>query len=239
MSNPYLSIIIPAYNEEKRLSSSLDKISEYLNTKDIEYEVIVVDDGSADNTAGIAGENILSRCGKLAVISNGANRGKGFSVKQGILASKGQYVLFTDADLSTPITEFDKLLAVMEDKACDIVMASRSIRGADLKVRQPWYRETMGRVFNLFVKTFLFADHNDTQCGFKLFKGDVARGIAAQMKIEGFCFDVEMLYLAKLSGCKVGEVGVRWENSIESKVTVVNSSLNMFTDLFRIKKWHK
>ncbi len=237
MPNIHLSIIIPAYNEEKRLSSSLDKISRYFNTKDLEYEVIVVDDGSTDRTVDIARESGLARSGKLSVISNGENRGKGFSVKSGILASLGEYVLFTDADLSTPITEFDKLWSML-DQGYDVVMASRSIEGSVLKVRQPWYRQTMGRVFNLFVKTFLFADHNDTQCGFKLFKGNAAREIAKKMEVNGFCFDVEMIYLAQKAGYRVKETGVLWENSIESKVTVLNSSFSMFADLLRIKRWH-
>jgi dolichyl-phosphate beta-glucosyltransferase len=233
----YLSVVIPAYNEEKRLTVSLDKIKEYLDAGGMEYEVIVVDDGSTDGTAAVARESDIARSGKLSVISNVRNRGKGFSVRTGILASRGEYVLFTDADLSTPITEFEKLRVLM-DEGYDVVMASRSTQGSVLKVRQPWYRQTMGRVFNLFVKAFLLADHNDTQCGFKLFKGSVAREIAEKMKVDGFCFDVEMLYLAQKAGYRVKETGVVWENSIESKVTVLNSSFSMFTDLLRIKRWH-
>jgi dolichyl-phosphate beta-glucosyltransferase len=238
MNNVNLSIIIPAYNEEKRLSLSLDKINRYFNTNDLEYEVIVVDDGSTDRTVNFAHESDLARCGKLSIISNGRNRGKGFSVKAGILASRGEYVLFTDADLSTSITEFDKLWSLINE-GYDVVMASRSIEGSVLKVRQPWYRQTMGRVFNLFVKALLFADHNDTQCGFKLFRGGPAREIAEKMKVNGFCFDVEMIYLAKKAGYRIKETGVVWENSIESKVDVVRGSASMFTDLLKIKKWHK
>jgi dolichyl-phosphate beta-glucosyltransferase len=232
-----LSVVVPAYNEERRLSSALDRIAGHLNHWDIEYEVIVVDDGSSDGTVDVARKSGLARAGRLNIISNGKNRGKGFSVRTGIRASRGKYVLFTDADLSTPISEFDKLFSFM-DQGYDIVMASRGIKGSVLKVRQPWYRQTMGRIFNLFVKLMLFRDHNDTQCGFKLLRGEVAREISGEMKIDGFCFDVEMIYLARKKGYKIKEIGVIWENSIESRVTIMNSSLSMFMDLFRIKKWH-
>jgi dolichyl-phosphate beta-glucosyltransferase len=237
MNNIYLSIIIPAYNEEKRISASLDKIYAYFEPRGKQYEVILVDDGSTDKTVNISQNSSLAASGKLKIISNEKNRGKGFSVKNGILASHGEYVLFTDADLSTPISELEKLMKEILE-GYDIVIASRSVATSNLAVSQPWYRQTMGRIFNLFVKALLFADYNDTQCGFKLFKGDIAREIAEKMKIEGFCFDVEMLYLAKKTGLRINETGVTWENSAESKVTVLNSSLSMFTDLLRIKKWH-
>ena len=154
------------------------------------------------------------------------------------MASLGEYVLFTDADLSTPISEIEKLMRDIPE-GNDIAMASRSVDTSNLAVRQPWYRQTMGRVFNLFIKVMLFSEYNDTQCGFKLFKGDVAREIAGEMQIDGFCFDVEMIYLAKMKGYRIRETGVTWENSTESKVTILNSSLNMFVDLFRIKKCHR
>jgi dolichyl-phosphate beta-glucosyltransferase len=237
MNNIYLSIIIPAYNEEKRISASLDKIYAYLEPCGKQYEVILVDDGSTDKTVNISQMSTLAASGKLKIISNEKNRGKGFSVKKGILASRGEYVLFTDADLSTPISELEKLLKDIFE-GYDIVMASRSVATSDLAVAQPWYRQTMGRVFNLFIKALLLKGYNDTQCGFKLFNGDTAREIAGKMKIDGFCFDAEMLYLAEKSGYKIKETGVTWENSIESKVTILNSSFSMFTDLLRIKKWH-
>jgi dolichyl-phosphate beta-glucosyltransferase len=237
MQNCHLSIIIPAYNEEKRISASLDKIYAYFEPRGKQYEVILVDDGSTDKTVNISQTSTLAASGKLKIISNERNRGKGFSVRRGILSSRGEFVLFTDADLSTPITEIEKLMKKI-DGVADIAIASRSVKDSNLVISQPWYRQTMGRVFNLFVKALLFADYNDTQCGFKLFKGDIAREIAEKMKIEGFCFDVEMLYLAKKTGLRINETGVTWENSIESKVTILNSSFSMFTDLLRIKKWH-
>lgn len=233
----YLSVIIPAYNEENRISESLDKIYGYFEPSGKKYEVILVDDGSADGTVNISQRSALAACGKLKIISNDRNRGKGFSVKRGILASTAEYVLFTDADLSTPITEFKNLSKAMSE-GNDIVIASRSVGTSRLVMAQPWYRQTMGRVFNFFVKGLLLPDYNDTQCGFKLFKGDIAREIAKDMKIDGFCFDVEMLYMAKKKGCRIEETGVAWENSVESKVTILNSSISMFFDLLRIKRWH-
>ena len=236
-NNIDLSIIIPAYNEEDRISLSLDTIYEYFDEKSVKYEVILVDDGSRDETVRVSQKSDLARSGKLRVISNERNRGKGFSVKTGILSSIGEYVLFTDADLSTPISEFEKLYLEV-GRGYDVVMASRSIEGSVLTVSQPWYRQTMGRIFNLFVKILFFKKYNDTQCGFKLFSGDVARAIAGKMTIDGFCFDVEMLYLAQKMGCRIKEIGVIWKNSPESKVTILNSSFSMFIDLFRIKKCH-
>ncbi|MFH0732490.1 MAG: dolichyl-phosphate beta-glucosyltransferase [Candidatus Omnitrophota bacterium] len=234
----YLSIVIPAYNEEKRIKATLSNIYDFLRAKGFDYEVIVVDDGSADKTVVEAQGSSLFTEGNLCVIKNWINVGKGFSVKRGILATKGEYVLFTDADLSTPIEELDKLLGVMSE-GYDIVIGSRSAIDSDVRIHQPWYRERMGKVFNAFVKLFLLEEFNDTQCGFKLFKGDAARRLALLLKIDSFCFDVELLYLAKLKGYKVKEAGVVWNNSPQSKVRAVASSVSMFIDLIKIKKLHR
>lgn len=234
----YLSIIIPAYNEERRIGATLSKIYSFLKAKGCDYEVIVVDDGSSDNTASIAAQSELAKEGKLILLKNAKNAGKGFSVRRGILSSRGDFVLFSDADLSTPITEADKLLQYIAE-GFDIVIGSRSIADSDVRVHQPWLRERMGKIFNFFVKTFLVRNFNDTQCGFKLFKGDIARQIADLLKIDGFCFDVEMLYIARQKGYKAKEAGVIWEDSRQSKVRVLGSSLSMFCDLFRIRALHR
>jgi len=233
----HLSVVIPAYNEEKRIEDTLSRMYDYLRAKDFDYEVIVVDDGSSDDTVPRARESGLSREGKLKVVSNGENRGKGYSVKSGMAASSGDHVLICDADMSTPIEELDRLSAIAAS-GYDIVIGSRAVEGADVRVRQPWYRERMGKVFNFFVKLLLMSDFRDTQCGFKLFRGDAARDIAEDLKIEGFCFDVEMLYLAGKKGYKIREEGVVWDNSPQSKVRIMGSSLNMFLDLVRIKRLH-
>lgn len=233
----HFSIIIPAYNEEERLKESLDKIHSYLNAKFFKYEVIVVNDGSTDNTKQSALSSSLYQTGKLKLLTNSQNKGKGFSVKKGILESKGNFVLFSDADLSTPIEEVEKLFKYV-NSGYDIAIGSRSIKGADIRVHQPVYRELMGRFFNLIVKTVALKGIVDTQCGFKLFKSEVAKEIASRMQINGFSFDVEMLYLGKKIGYSVKEVPIVWINSPASRVEVFKDSLKMFSDVLSIKRLH-
>ena len=258
----FLSVVIPAYNEQNRLNSSLDKIYNYFssdlllqnsglsgskmgppdirirfNNKLVDYEVIVVNDASMDKTEEIALTNILNKKGRLKLINNPKNMGKGYSVKKGIFVSQGEYILFSDADLSTPIEEVEKLFSFVNE-GYDIVIGSRSIKGAQIKVRQPFYREYMGKIFNFFVQAFVFKGIIDTQCGFKLFKAAAAKNIAKKSKIDGFSFDVEMLYLAHKQGYKIKEVPVAWINSPASKVNPVIDSYKMLIELLSIKKIH-
>jgi len=233
----YLSVIIPAYNEEKRITSTLGQMHKFLVGKDYDYEVIVVDDGSTDGTLGEIEKSELVQAGKARAVSYDQNRGKGYAVKTGILESKGEYILVCDADMSTPIEELGRFFKLISG-GNDVVIGSRSLSDSDVRIHQPWYREKMGKTFNLFIKMILMGGFQDTQCGFKLFKRDVARVIAQKLKIDGFCFDVEMLYLAKKFGYRVKEIGVIWNNSPDSKVKVVDSSVGMFLDLFKIKRIH-
>ncbi|MCK4852424.1 MAG: glycosyltransferase family 2 protein [Candidatus Omnitrophica bacterium] len=233
----YLSIVIPAYNEEKSIEGALDGIFRFMGTKDYDYETILVDDGSGDSTAFRAEQSDLAKAGLLRLIKNETNRGKGYSVRKGILSSRGEYVLFTDADMSTPIEEIDKLFGAL-DKGHDIAIGSRGVKGSNVRPRQPWYRQSMGKMFNLLVKLLVIKGVNDTQCGFKLFKGAIAREIAPLLRIEGFCFDVEMLYLAGKKGCRIKETGIVWGHSSGSKVRLVGSSSRMFSDLMKIKTMH-
>ena len=232
----FLSIVIPAYNEEKRLGTTLQKIHAYLNQKDYDYEVIVVDDGSADKTKDVALDSPLSQAGRLKFLQNDGNQGKGFSVKRGILAASGDHILFSDADLSTPIGEVERFLSFINN-GFDIIIGSRG-KGADIRVRQPFYREYMGRFYNKLVQLFAIKGFMDTQCGFKLFKKDIAKEIAPLLKIKGFSFDVEMLYLAAKKGYKIKEVPVTWINSPASRVHPVIDSCRMFVELLSIKRMH-
>jgi dolichyl-phosphate beta-glucosyltransferase len=234
----YLSVVIPAYNEEQRLKLSLDKMHAYLNSKAFQYEVIVVDDGSTDDTRQSALESSLCLAGKLKLLKNGQNKGKGYSVKRGIIECKGDFILFSDADLSTPIQELEKLSQHI-DSGYDIAIGSRSIKGADVRVHQPIYRELMGRFFNLIVQATALKGIIDTQCGFKLFKGNIAKEIAGQMLIDGFSFDVEMLYIARQKGYTIKEVPVVWINSPVSRVSPFKDSLKMLQDVVSIKKIHR
>jgi len=228
-----LSIVLPAYNEENRIGPTLDKIEEYLSNKEYSYEILVVDDGSTDETAAL----IRKRADKnphLHLISNPGNQGKGYAVRNGVLHTRGKLVLFSDSDLSTPIGELDKLLYRLYT-GVDVAIGSRHLEGSDIQVPQPWQRVWMGRIFNALVRILFGTSIQDTQCGFKLFRGDVARALFSFATINRFGFDVEIIFLAKKMGYKVEEVPIIWINDEETKVSAIKDSLNMFMDLLRIR----
>jgi len=233
MKDCFLSLIIPAYNEEKRLLPTLERVCAYLSTKDFPYEIVVVDDGSTDNTLQIT-KSIANNNNHINILSNERNSGKGYSVRRGMLSARGEYVFFTDADLSTPIEEIEKCLPYLVN-GYDVVIGSRSMPGADIIVHQPWYREKMGKIFNFMVNVVLLRGIVDTQCGFKGFKRDVAKKVFSRCRIDGFSFDVEALYLSRKFDYKIKELPIRWENSTLSKVSPVKHSIQMFKDLLGIK----
>ena len=196
------------------------------------FEIVVVDDGSTDETAGIV-KRLSSEEPRLRLVANEANMGKGYSVRRGILESKGDVVLFSDADLSTPIDEYDRLLEYLD--SYDLVIASRSLPDSNVVLHQPAYREMMGRMFNLMVQVLVLRGIIDTQCGFKLMRAEVGRDIAAYQRIDRFSFDVEMILVARRLGYRDIDVPVKWINSRGSRVHAVKDSFNMLLDLFRIK----
>jgi len=228
-----VSIVIPAYNEEERIVPTLNKIYNYFDNNDFSYEIIIVDDGSSDNTIQKVKDS-TSADRPVVILANGQNKGKGYSVKSGMLAARGEFVFFTDADLSTPIEEIEKCIPYFKE-GYDVVIGSRGLPDSDIRVHQPWYREKMGKIFNLFVKTILMDGIMDTQCGFKGFKKDAVNIVFNRSIITGFSFDVEILYISKKHNLKIKEIPIRWENSILSKVSPVKHSIQMFTDLVGIR----
>ena len=229
----FLSVVIPAHNEEKRMLVTLEKISAFLKAKGYSHEIIVVDDGSTDNTVNVVEAFSKKNNEPIQILKSSFNYGKGHAVRKGVLASSGDYILFSDADLSTPIEEIEKFLPLFQE-GYDVVIGSRALRDSQLLIRKPWYRENMGRIFNLFVRMFVMKGIKDTQCGFKVFKNEVAKKIFEKLNIEHFAFDVEALFIARRLGYKIRDVPVVWIDSLYSRVHIIRDSLRMINDLFRI-----
>jgi len=232
-----LSIIVPAFNEGARLATSLRNIIGYLDQYPAESELIVVDDGSTDNTADTAQQEFAaSKKVHTSVISYKSNLGKGRAVRLGLLASRGDISLFTDADLSTPITETPKLVDPILQNECDVAFGSRALDRNLIGVHQPWRREQGGRVFNLAVRVATGLPFWDTQCGFKAFRMKVCRPIIEGATIDRFGFDVELLYVAFRAGLRLKEIPVRWNHAEGSKVSVASDSVKMLSEVGRIRQ---
>jgi dolichyl-phosphate beta-glucosyltransferase len=229
---PELSIIIPSYNEELRLPATLSSIAAYIRSSKRRIEVIVVDDGSRDKTVAVA-EQFRNEIPSLRVVSNGENRGKGYSVRHGMQEARGEIVLFTDADLSAPIEEVEKLLPAM--KTNDVAIGSRAMDRSQITVHESPFREFAGIVFNKIVRLILWLPFVDTQCGFKAFRREPCKIIFEQQTIERFGFDPELLYLARHHGLRAVEISVRWGHSPATKVSMMRDSLMMFVDVFVIR----
>ena len=230
-SAPELSIVIPSFNEERRLPPTLESIAKHILERRPNTEVIVVDDGSSDQTAAVA-ESCRNRIPRLRVVSNGRNRGKGFSVRHGSLEACGEVVLFTDADLSSPIEEAEKLLAAL--KSHDVAIGSRAVDRSLIEVHESRFREFAGIVFNRIVRLMLGLPFVDTQCGFKAFRRERCRIIFEQQTIDRFGLDPELLYLARHHKLSIVEVPVRWAHSPATKVNMMRDSVQMFLDVFVI-----
>jgi glycosyltransferase involved in cell wall biosynthesis len=233
-----LSIVIPAYNEEGRIGRSLDEILAFLSSADYVAEVIVIDDGSNDQTSRRVEDRVksFSAAGhQLRVLKNDPNRGKGYSVKRGLTESRGEIVLFTDADLSSPITEAPKLIAPIAERRAEVAFGSRALNRKLIGKRQPVLRDFGGRIFNLLMKAITGLKFKDTQCGFKAFKREQALPVFNLQSIDRFGFDPEILYIAKKQGLRLLEVPVVWNDSEGSKISFFSDSLKMFADLVRIR----
>lgn len=236
----YLSIVVPAYNEEKRLPLSLQKIETYLKSRDFSYEMIVVDDGSRDATREVISQFAATRPWVRLLhydtpSGHPLNRGKGYAVRQGVLHSSGRDLLFTDADLSSPIGEMEKLLPPISRGDFDVAFASRALPTSILKIHQPWYREWMGRTFNLFVQSIIGTTIRDTQCGFKAFRGEAAKDIFRRAQIDGFGFDTEVLFLAQKLKYRVVEVPVEWQHYDNSRVNPLVAPFSMISELIQVR----
>lgn len=226
-----LSIVIPAYNEEGRLPATLDRIAAYLELSPLPVaEILVVDDGSRDGTAGLA----QARGGIVRLVQNPGNRGKGYAVRNGMLAAKGDWILSTDADLSAPIEELEKLIAAARRENAVVAIGSRALDRKLIKVHQPLMREFSGRTFNVVMRLVTGLPFRDTQCGFKLFHSSAAREIFSRQKEDGFSFDVEDLLIAQTLGLRSIEVPVEWSNVEGTKVSLAQG-MKSFTDLVRIR----
>jgi dolichyl-phosphate beta-glucosyltransferase len=235
-----LSVVVPAFNEARRLPATIEAMVAFAETRLEAAEILIVDDGSTDDTRQVA-EALAARLGskkvRLAVLGRAQNLGKGASVREGMLAASEPWVLMSDADLSTPIEDLDTLASAGD--GAQVVFGSRAAKGAQVIKHQPLYRELMGKTFNKLVRVIVTGGIRDTQCGFKLFSRDAAQAIFSRAKVDRFAFDVEVAYLARKLGLTVREVPVRWENSPATTVHAIRDSARMFADLWRIRRLHR
>lgn len=233
MTDLSYSIIIPAYNESERLTVSLPQIQDYLDTKGLQAEIIVVNDGSKDDTAEVV-RRFARLHADVRLLENPGNRGKGYSVRNGMLNASGDVVLFTDADLSSPIREATKLFDAIENGA-DVAIGSRWLRSELQTERQPWYRQLFGRLFNLALRIILGLKYRDTQCGFKAFTRDAAHTIFCRQRIQRWGFDPELLFLANKFKLRTAEVPVEWAHDHRSKISPLRDGLKMGIEMLAVR----
>ncbi len=232
--DPQLSIVVPAYNEAARIGPTLDRLLAYARSLPGGAEILVVDDGSTDGTGRLA---LAPAYREIRWLRLAENQGKGAALRAGVLASTGAEVLLCDADLSTPIEEYERLRPHLSDAG--LVLGSRGVADSKITRRQPAYRELMGRLFNVVVRVVAVGGIRDTQCGFKLLRGDLARSLFADMQIDRFAFDVELVWLARRRGAVVREVGVAWHDSPASSVHALRDSARMLADVLKIRWRHR
>ena len=232
-----ISFVVPIYNEEKRIRNAIRQIADFQKGLSYESEWIFVDDGSTDATERLARQE-LSVLPSYRWLRLDSNQGKGRAVQKGVLEAKGDYIFFTDVDLSVPLPEFENLLKPLKD-GYDVAIGSRGLADSRVLVHQSWVRETMGKAFNCFARALAFRQIRDSQCGFKAFRRHVARKLFTLQKINGFSFDAELIYLAQRLSLRIAEIPVTWVNSKDSKVQMIRDSCQMLMDLFRIRWLHR
>lgn len=232
-----LSLVIPAYNEQERLPPTLDSLLEFFGVDTEGYEVIVANDGSTDDTVQVV-KSYQQKAAQIKLLSLTENQGKGAATKAGVLAAQGAFVLFEDADGSTPIGEIERLQQAINDGA-DIAIGSRALCSEETAVATSFHRKALGRLFNWLMNALLLPGIADTQCGFKLFTREAARFVFTKQQTTGFSFDLELLYIARAVNLKISEVPVNWTNVEGSKVNLIADAQKMFFDAFRIRSWHK
>ena len=230
---PTYSFVLPAYNESERLGTSLPKVLDYIHRRQLSAEVVVVNDGSKDNTAAIAGA-FAAEHPEVRLLENPGNRGKGYSVRHGMLEARGDVLLFTDSDLSSPIGEADKLFSAIEDGA-DVAIGSRWLQAELQTERQPWHRQLFGRCFNFGLRLVLGLKYRDTQCGFKAFRREAAEQIFPRQRIERWGFDPELLFLARKLGLRTVEVPVQWAHDERSKINPLRDGMKMGVEMLKVR----
>lgn len=228
------SVVVPAFNEDQRIGPTLERLLAYFEGRGAPAEIVVVDDGSSDATAEVAARFAASG---VRLVRLPENRGKGAALRAGVAATTGGALLVTDADLSTPIEEIERLETALAD--AELVLGSRAVAGSRITRRQPWHREWMGRSFNRLIRALGVTSLHDTQCGFKLMRGDVARGLFAELTVDRFAYDVELVWLARRRGFRVIEIGVAWHDSPASKVHPLRDAASMLIDVLRFRFRHR
>ncbi|MCX5848969.1 MAG: glycosyltransferase family 2 protein [Deltaproteobacteria bacterium] len=231
-----LSVLIPVYNERKRIRDTIKRVIIYFENTEPDFELILINDGSTDETLQICVEQAGAEQ-RIRVISYPVNRGKGYAILRGLKAAQGELLLFMDADMATPLKEYLKLREIMFSEKLDLVLGARVKDETDIAVHNPIYRRFVGRIFNMFVRMIVLPHIKDSQCGFKLYTRSAYQAIASRQVIHDFSFDVEHLYITRKLGLKIKEVGVQWSNVANTTVSVFRSALPMLINLFRIR-WH-
>jgi dolichyl-phosphate beta-glucosyltransferase len=228
-----ISIVIPAFNEADNIFDNVKLVLDYCRNNFSQSEIILVNDGSDDGTLEIMNK-LAQKHNEIVVIDNIVRKGKGYSLRKAMLRATGSYICFTDADLSAPIWQLNELIFRIE-KGFDIAIGSRALQGSNIEAHQPWYRENMGRAFNLLVRLVTSLEFRDTQCGFKVLRKEAVEKAVPMARLDGFCFDAELLYIAKKIGLKTCEIPVIWRHSPGTKVRLFFDSVGMLSELFKIK----